>query len=125
MTDNRQQATDDGQYAINDVSVAGSRWSVVSLMAHFFSVVFHPLFIPFYVIAFLMFYHPSYFSGISYTKTKLLFSTALNTIFFPLLAILIMKGLGFIKSVFLYTQQDRIGPYLSNMILLLDGEGVL
>ena len=89
----------------------------VRIFAHFFSVVFHPLFIPFYVIAFLVFYHPSYFSGISnYSKTQLLLAMALNTVFFPALAILLMKGLGFIDSVFLHTQRDRIGPYLSSMI---------
>jgi hypothetical protein len=89
----------------------------VRIFAHFFSVVFHPLFIPFYVIAFLVFYHPSYFSGISdYSKTQLLLAMALNTVFFPVLAILLMKGLGFIDSVFLHTQRDRIGPYLSSMI---------
>ncbi len=85
--------------------------------AHFFSVVFHPLFIPFYVVVFLVFYHPSYFSGLNdYYKVRLLLSIALNTIFFPAVAILLMKGLGFIKSVFLHTRQDRIGPYLSSMI---------
>ena len=90
---------------------------IIRFFAHFFSVVFHPLFIPFYVVAFLVYWHPSYFSGISYhVKLKLLLSTALNTIFFPAFAILVMKGLGFIKSVFLHTQQDRIGPYLVNMI---------
>ena len=89
----------------------------IRIFAHFFSVVFHPLFIPFYVIAFLVFYHPSYFSGISnYSKTQLLLAMALNTVFFPALAILLMKGLGFIDSVFLHTQRDRIGPYLSSMI---------
>ena len=75
------------------------------------------MFIPFYVITFLVFYHPSYFSGISnYSKTQLLLAMALNTVFFPALAILLMKGLGFIDSVFLHTQRDRIGPYLSSMI---------
>ena len=90
---------------------------LVRIFAQFFSVVFHPLFIPFYVVAFLVYFHPSYFSGFSsYTKTKLLLATALNSIFFPAFAVLLMKGLGFIKSVFLHTQQDRIGPYLSSMI---------
>ncbi len=90
---------------------------IVRFFAHFFSVVFHPLFIPFYVVAFLVYLHPSYFSGFNYyVKLKLLLSTALNTIFFPAFAILVMRGLGFIKSVFLHTQQDRIGPYLVNMI---------
>ena len=117
MIDNRQQTTDHGQQATNDVAVVNSRWSALSILAHFFSVVFHPLFIPFYVVAFLVYYHPSYFSGINdYYKLRLLLSMALNTILFPAVAILLMKGLGFIKSVFLHTQQDRIGPYLSSMI---------
>lgn len=90
---------------------------IVRSLAYFFSVVFHPLFIPLYVIVFLIYCHPSYFTGInSYTKMQLLLATFLNTVFFPAFAILIMKGLGFIKSVFLHTQQDRIGPYLSSMI---------
>ena len=90
---------------------------LVKIFAQFFSVLFHPLFIPFHVVAFLVYYHPSYFSGFSsYTKIKLLLATALNSIFFPAFAVLLMKGLGFIKSVFLHTQQDRIGPYLSSMI---------
>lgn len=85
--------------------------------AHVFSVVFHPLFIPMYVIAFLVYYHPSYFSGFGfYSKFELLRSVAVNTILFPAFALLVMKGLGFVKSVFLHTQQDRIGPYLANMI---------
>ena len=90
---------------------------ILRFFAHFFSVVFHPLFIPFYVVAFLVYWHPSYFSGFHYsTKLKLLLSTAINTVFFPAFAILVMKGLGFVKSITLPTQQDRIGPYLSSMI---------
>lgn len=90
---------------------------IARFFAHFFSVVFHPLFIPAYVVAFLIYYHPSYFSGFSkYTKFELLRATVLNTVFFPAFALLVMKGLGFVKSVFLHTRQDRIGPYLANMI---------
>ncbi len=85
--------------------------------AHFFSFVFHPLFIPSYLVAFLVNFHPSYFSGFNEgTKLWLLLTTALNTAFFPAFSVLIMKGLGFIKSVFLPTQQERIGPYLAAMI---------
>jgi hypothetical protein len=90
---------------------------VIKILAGLFSFVFHPLFVPLYVVAFLIRYHPSYFSGFSDdTKLKLLLTTGLNTVFFPAFAILLMKGLGFIRSVFLHTQQDRIGPYLSSMI---------
>jgi hypothetical protein len=90
---------------------------VLRFFAQLFSVVFHPLFMPFYVVAFLINYHPSYFSGFSfYTKFELLRSTFVNTVLFPAFALLVMKGLGFVKSIFLHTQQDRIGPYLANMI---------
>lgn len=90
---------------------------VIRFFAHLISVVLHPLFIPFYVVMFLIYFHPSYFSGFSsYTKIKLLLATAQNTIFYPVFAILLMKALGFIKSIYLHTQQDRIGPYLANMI---------
>lgn len=102
----------------NNSTLTNNEFSGINrFFAHLFSVLFHPLFIPFYVVAFLVHYHPSYFSGFNdNVKLKLLLTTALNTIFFPAFAILVMKGLGFIKSVFLRTQEDRIGPYLSSMI---------
>lgn len=99
------------------ISYKNGQSLITRFFAHLFSFIFHPLFVPFYVVVFLIYYHPSYFSGFSSTtKLNLLLTTALNTIFFPAFAVLLMKGLGFIKSVFLYTQQDRIGPYLSSMI---------
>jgi hypothetical protein len=116
ITDNRQQTTDNRQAAMNSIPMVGGRWPVVSIFAHIFSVVFHPVFIPFYVVAFLINYHPSYFSGFSFYSNKLLATVAVNTILFPVFALLVMKGLGFVKSIMLHTQQDRIGPYLVNMI---------
>jgi hypothetical protein len=111
ITDNTQQAMGSG------ASVVGGQSSVVKFFAHLFSYLFHPLFIPLYTIAFLLNFHPSYFSGFSdYDKYKLLLITAVNTVFFPAFSILLMKGLGFIKSIFLHSQQDRIGPYLATMI---------
>ena len=90
---------------------------MLRVFAQFFSVLFHPLFIPTYVVAFLLNFHPSYFSGFNNSaKMMLLLTTALNTAFFPAFSVFIMKGLGFIKSVFLHSQQDRIGPYLASMI---------
>jgi len=116
-TDYSHQTTEGKQPGIKPLSLAYGKWSVVAVSAHIFSVIFHPLFIPFYVISFLIQFHPSYFSGFSlYTKFEILRSVFVNTILFPAFALLVMKGLGFIKSVFLHTQQDRIGPYLANMI---------
>jgi hypothetical protein len=118
MMEDRQQTTNDGPQILNEATaMVYGPWSVVSLSAHFFSYVFHPLFVPLYVVSFLVFYHPSAFAGFtSYEKYRLILATLVNTVFFPALAILLMKGLRFIKSVFLRTQQDRIGPYLSSMI---------
>ena len=108
------------QWSVADTAQPEQKTSQPLLLrftAHFLSYVFHPLFIPLYIVAFLVFVHPSYCSGFSnYEKTKLILNIALNTIFFPAFALLLMKGLGFIKSVFLVTPQDRIGPYLANMI---------
>lgn len=89
---------------------------ILRFFAHFLSFVFHPIFIPFYVVAFLVSYHPSYFSGLGVYTNKILATVAVNTILFPAFALLVMKGLGFIKSIMLHSQQDRIGPYLVNMI---------
>jgi len=116
-TDNRKLTMGNEQQAIEGNTVVGGQSPVVVFFAHFFSYVFHPLFIPIYTIAFLIFFHPSYFAGFSpYDKSRILLTTALNTVFFPAFAVLLMKGLGFIKSIFLRSQQDRIGPYLTSMI---------
>ncbi|MBL7703689.1 MAG: hypothetical protein JNM14_15675 [Ferruginibacter sp.] len=112
----KQLTVGNGQLA-NEL-VSGYKFHFITrFFARFFSVIFHPLFIPFYFIAFLINYHPSYFSGFSfYTKFAVLRITFLNTIFFPAFALLVMKGLGFVKSFMLYSREDRIGPYLANMI---------
>ncbi|MES2848781.1 MAG: hypothetical protein V4685_06970 [Bacteroidota bacterium] len=91
--------------------------AAVRFFAHLFSYIFHPLFIPLYVIWFLMFVHTSYFAGYGQgEKIFLLARIALNMVFFPLVTVLLLKGLGFISSVFLRTQKDRIIPYIASGI---------
>ncbi len=116
--ENTQQATGNRQQAIGNSPAAGnSHPLVVRIFAHFFSYLFHPLFVPLYVTLFLMYVHPSYFSGIDdQTKKWLTLSISLTTIFFPAFTILLSKGLGFIDSVFLKTQKDRIIPYIAGGI---------
>lgn len=87
---------------------------VLAFVARFFSVIFHPIFLPLYVVYFLAFVHPSYFSGFSWAdKKQVLFIIALNAVFFPLFSILLLKALGFIDSIFLKTRKDRIIPYIA------------
>ncbi len=84
------------------------------LTAHFFSVIFHPLFIPLYAVYFLAFIHPNYFTGFSAKqKIWILMRVAYTMIFFPIITVLLLKALGFNKSFFLKTQQERIIPYIA------------
>jgi len=108
-TDDRQQTT-----AINSTLVVGSPWSVVKILAHLFSYLFHPIFIPLYAVAFLVFIHPSYFSGFSMAaKKQTLLIVFMNAVAFPILAVVLLKAVGFIQSIFLKTQKDRIIPYMA------------
>ena len=89
---------------------------VIRFLAHLFSYVFHPLFIPIYVTYFLAFIHPDYFSGFSdHGKRRLLMLIIFNAVLFPAIAVLLLKGLRFIDSIFLRTQKDRIIPYIASM----------
>ena len=89
----------------------------VRFFAHLFSYIFHPLFIPFYVCWFLAYVHPSYFSGFGASgKLRVMLMVTLNAIFFPLVTVMLLKALGFIKSIVSPTQQDRILLYVSSMI---------
>ena len=87
---------------------------VVRFFAHIFSYIFHPLFVPLYVTLFLMYVHPSYFSGIDkQAEFRLLFFIVQESMGYILLTIVLSKALGFIDSVFLKTQKDRIIPYIA------------
>lgn len=78
------------------------------------SYLFHPIFIPLYAVLFLVYVHPSYFSGFSDSiKFRTILILIQNAIFYPLFCILLLKGVGFITSIFLRTQQDRIIPYIA------------
>ena len=88
---------------------------ILRFFAHVFSYIFHPLFIPLYVTWFLAFVHPSYFSGFSVLgKKKLLLLITINAFVFPMITVLLLKALGFIDSIFLKTQKDRIIPYIAS-----------
>ncbi|MBC7904174.1 MAG: hypothetical protein H7Y27_12155 [Gemmatimonadaceae bacterium] len=89
----------------------------VRFFAHFISVIFHPLFLPLYVAAYLIFIHPYAFAGLNEKGRifKFLF-VFISTTFFPAFAVLLMKLLGFVDSMMLRTKKDRIIPYIVSMI---------
>lgn len=90
---------------------------IVKWLAHFFSFIIHPLFIPVIAAWFLAFVQPGFFTGINrQEKLLIVIRVGFNTIFFPVLTILLLKALGFIKSIFLKTQRERIIPYIATNI---------
>ena len=94
--------------------VANNPTPVIKWMAVFVSYFFHPIFIPLYVVWFLVYIHPSYFSGFSaLAKKQTIIIISLNLVFFPLLSVLLLKAVGFVNSIFLRTQKDRIIPYMA------------
>lgn len=89
----------------------------VRVFGHMVSFLFHPLFIPSYITAYLLYADPYAFAGMS-EKGKLFkfISVIFSTAFLPLFSVALMKQLGFIQSIFLRTQKDRIIPYIVCMI---------
>jgi hypothetical protein len=88
--------------------------TVIRFFAHLFSYVFHPLFIPVYVTWFIAFIHPGYFAGFAVSQRWwIVLRIAYSMVFFPAITVFLLKGLGFIDSVFLKSQKDRIIPYIA------------
>ena len=86
---------------------------VVRLLAKIISFVFHPLFIPVYIWWFLI-YESAIFPALnSWEKMLLVIRFAVMYTLFPLVTVLLAKGLGFIQSIYLKTPKDRIIPYVA------------
>lgn len=90
------------------------KFSLISWVARLVSIGFHPLFIPVYICWFLVRIQPYLFSGFSETdKTLVIIRFAVMYTLFPLATVLIAKALGFVDSIQLKTQKDRIIPYIA------------
>jgi len=109
------QTTQNTDYNLSNTD---SRYpGVVRFFAYLFSYIFHPLFIPLYAAYYLVFIHPGYFNGINdQGKLWILLRVAYNMVFFPMISVLLLKGVGFINSIFLKTQKERIIPYIISNI---------
>jgi hypothetical protein len=115
MIDSVQAITPGKKYHLPDSTV--SYPGIVRFFAYLFSYLFHPLFVPLYVTYYLVFIDPWYFNGINdQGKLGILLEVASNMIFFPMVSVLLLKGVGFIDSIFLKTQRERILPYITSNI---------
>ena len=89
----------------------------VRIAAKIISYIFHPLFIPVY-LSWLTVETQSYLFGVfsQWEKTTFIARFGVMYIMFPLVSVLLMKALGFVSSIHLNTQRDRIIPYVVCMI---------
>lgn len=87
------------------------------IIAKIISYIFHPLFIPTYIFAWLVLRFPFEFAGITPTGLMLRkISVFWITAFFPAFSVFLLWRLKFINSIFLKTQKERIIPYIISMI---------
>lgn len=86
----------------------------IRLAASFISYLFHPVFVPVYIVAFIVFIHPYIFAGFSpFDKSRTLIMALMMYSFFPLVTVGLLKALKFIETVKLNNQKDRIIPLVA------------
>lgn len=89
-------------------------------VAHFFSFVFHPLFILTYMVLVLLWTNPFSFGWRHVAEADtLLLIIVMTSITLPAISILLMKMLGWINDFRLETRHERIGPYIASGIMYL------
>lgn len=102
--------TEKGNLDVKD----GTTNPVVKVFAVFFSYLFHPVFVIAWVVLFLLYRNNTVFVGMADDVRITVFLRIFSTsIFLPLVTVLLLKGLGFIQSIQLRTQKDRIVPYVA------------
>jgi hypothetical protein len=90
------------------------------IVAHFFSIVFHPLFIVTYMSLVLLWTNPFAFGWRHVAEAgTLLIIIVMTTVTLPAIAVLMMKMLGWVSSFSLEDQHERIGPYIVGGIMYL------
>jgi hypothetical protein len=85
---------------------------VLRFAAEVISVILHPLFIPVYILLFTLYESPMTIGIDAELKKRITLSFGMMYILFPLATVLLAKGLGFVESIRLKTQRDRIIPYV-------------
>ncbi|HWB28078.1 MAG TPA: hypothetical protein VG738_21545 [Chitinophagaceae bacterium] len=97
-------------------SLAIKQPTLVRVMAKIFSYVFHPLFLPTYIFIWLTLRFPYEFVGFNPVDLFLRKITVFwMTAFFPAFGTFLCWRVGFIDSIYLRTQKERIIPYVITM----------
>jgi nitrate reductase NapE component len=89
----------------------------VRIIAKIISYLFHPVLIPVYLVLLVVKTNPYLLASFPNSqKNRLVAMFVVMYVMFPVVSVLLMKALGFINSVYLRTQRDRIIPYVVCMI---------
>ncbi|HEU4469842.1 MAG TPA: hypothetical protein VFR58_02055 [Flavisolibacter sp.] len=86
--------------------------TAVRVGARILSYVFHPLFVPIYVVIFFLYEAMLMPERTGGARLFIIIQYFVSYTFLPLATILIMRKLGFIESIHLRTRKDRILPYV-------------
>lgn len=80
----------------------------------FFSWLFHPLLLIVWISVYLLYINDLIFLGMdSFDRMKIFLRIISTSVLLPLITVLLLKGLGFIQSIQLRTQKERIIPYVA------------
>ena len=89
----------------------------MKIAAKFISLILHPLLVCVYMAFYVIYINPYYFQySTRLNKFFQLVTVANNNFVFPVLVVLLLKGLGFNESIYLRTQKERIVPYMACII---------
>jgi hypothetical protein len=89
----------------------------MKIAAKFISFILHPLLVCVYMAFYVIYINPYYFQySTPLNKFFQLVTVANNNFVFPVLVVLLLKGLGFNESIYLRTQKERIVPYMACII---------
>lgn len=90
---------------------------VLKTVANIISVLLHPMFMPIYCTLLWHHFSPQDFVNFPAKKLSGLWGMMLiNTLLFPAVLVLLLKGLGFIKSILMKETKERMIPLIGIMI---------
>jgi hypothetical protein len=104
------------EYSHKDSVIGQHPSPTLRRFAHFISILFHPLLISSYTIAFLIYIHPGVFEGVDPRTANLrMLSVLLFSVFFPGLSLFLAWRLKLVKSISLETRNDRLVGFIVTM----------
>ena len=93
---------------------------MIRLSATVVSVVFHPLLMLTYMLLLMLVVNPYMFGYTHITEAdNLILMVFLTSALIPVIAILVMKGIGWVHSFQMTDRHERIGPYIVTAFLYL------